>query len=173
MSIKVITFNGNGLGDEVKLHKVVTWCRRFKPNIIMLQETHCTERRQGWYNKAYDGIWYHSIGESNARGVSICVSRELNHLKNNIVIDDNGRYIVLDVTIDNKTYLIGNYYGANIDCPDHLEEYLNLLIPSEGQQIISAGDYNFVLNINMDKKRWQTTNSREIKKITHKLERDK
>ena len=78
-NIKIITFNGNGLGEEVKLNKVLTWCKRFKPNIILLQETHCIEKRKEWYSKAYNGIWYHSIGEGNARGVSICIAKELNH----------------------------------------------------------------------------------------------
>ena len=140
------------MGDEIKLNKVVNWCKRFKPNIICLQETHCTNARKGWYLSAYNSNWYHSIGDSNARGVSISISKDLNYTLVHSEIDENGRYIVLDIAIDNERYLIGNYYGANIDCPDHLQEYLNLLSPTEGQQIISAGDYNFVLNVNMDKR---------------------
>ena len=74
---KVITFNGNGLGDEIKLNKVIHWCKRFKACIILLQETHVCEARTRWYEKIKGGIWYHSIGESNARGVSTFVNNSL------------------------------------------------------------------------------------------------
>ena len=79
IELKMITFNGNGLGDEVKLNKVINWCRRFKPNIICLQETHCTNARKGWYLTAYNSNWYHSIGDSNARGVSVSISKNLDY----------------------------------------------------------------------------------------------
>ena len=67
-------------------------------------------------------------------------------------IDVNGRYIVLDVVVNNQRYMLGNYYGPNIDCPDHLNEFLSLLAPSKGQEIVAAGDFNFVINPSLDKK---------------------
>jgi len=151
-SIKFVTFNGDGLGNELKLNKVVNWCRKYKPDVIFLQETHCIDIREVWYDKCWNDLCFHSIGASNARGASILISKRIDFELIEEILDDNGRYVVLDVVINNKGYLIGNYYGANFDCPEHLEEYLNLLIPNSGQEIISAGDYNFVMNVSLDKR---------------------
>jgi len=151
-SLKFVTFNGDGLGTELKLTKVVNWCKKYKPDIIFLQETHCIDTREIWYKNCWNNLCFHSIGASNARGVSILISKNLDFQLVEEIIDDFGRYVVLDVIINNRGYLIGNYYGANFDCPDHLEEYLNLLIPNTGQEIVSAGDYNFVMNVNLDKR---------------------
>ena len=132
-NLKFVTFNGNGLGDQKKLAKVITWCKRYKPQILFLQETHCIEGRTSWYREAWGCDWYHSMGEGNSRGVSIMIATEVEYTLVEKVIDITVRYVVLDVEIEKRRYLIGNYYGTNIDCPDHVEEYLNLLTPNEGQ----------------------------------------
>jgi len=80
------------------------------------------------------------------------ISKSLDYKVIESVLDDNGRYVIIDIVIEGRKYLLGNYYGPNIDCPEHLEEYLNLLIPSDGQEIISAGDYNLVMDVHMDKR---------------------
>ena len=150
--LKFVTFNGNGLGDQKKLNKVLTWCKKYKPQVVFLQETHCIQSRESWYMERWGGDWYHSMGEGNSRGVSTLISKEIDYTLVEKVIDVTGRYVVLDIKIDGRGYIFGNYYGANIDCPEHLEEYLLLLTPNDGQEIVSAGDYNFVLNVNMDKR---------------------
>jgi len=149
--IKLLTFNGDGLGDKTKLGKTLNWAKRFKPDIILLQETHCCETRLDWYKELWDGECLHSIGSSNCKGASILLSSKLDYNIINSTIDTEGRYVVVDIIIQDKKFIIGVYYGPNIDCPDGLQEYLNFLIPNDNQQVIAGGDYNFVLNVAMDK----------------------
>jgi len=148
--LRFFTFNGNGLGTEMKLQKVLRWCKRFKADVIFLQETHFIDNRKNWYKNILNEDWYHSGDVHNARGASIMISKKLDYQILDSVIDENSRYVVLNVIIENKPYLLGNYYGPNVDCPEHLDEYLNLLIANEGQDIISAGDYNFVMDVYLD-----------------------
>jgi len=131
---------------------VLTWCKRFRPDIIFLQETHCISDRESWYKDIFNNDWFHSGDSHNSRGASIMISKSLDYKVIESVLDDNGRYVIIDIVIEGRKYLLGNYYGPNIDCPEHLEEYLNLLIPSDGQEIISAGDYNLVMDVHMDKR---------------------
>jgi len=151
-SLRFLTFNGNGLGTELKLHKVLRWCKRYKPDVVFLQETHFIDKRKSWYKNIWNEDWYHSGDSHNSRGASIMISKKLDYQVIESVIDENSRYVVLNVIIENKPYLLGNYYGPNIDCVEHLEEYFNLLIADNGQEIISAGDYNFVIDVYLDKK---------------------
>ena len=69
------------------------------------------------------------------------------------------------MVINDKKFLVGNYYGNNVDCPDHLEEYLTLMTPDDGQEIISAGDYNFVMNVMMDKRGGQPRTNEKSRKL--------
>jgi len=149
--IRVITFNANGLGEKSKLGKVINWIKRYKPQIIMLQETHCEGNRSDWYKELWKGECFHSTGSSNSTGASILLSSELDYEIVNKVLHRDGRYVILDMIIDEKKYLLGNYYGPNLDCPDMLKEFLDLLTANNGQEVIAAGDYNFVCNVAMDK----------------------
>jgi len=148
---RIISFNADGLGDKSNLGKVMNWIRRYKPMIIMFQETHCADGRQEWYSELWKGECYHSIGSSNSTGVSILLSAELDYTIVNKTIHTEGRYVVLDIIINENKYLLGNYYGPNIDCPEMLMEFLQYLEPTEGQEIIACGDFNFVWNVSMDK----------------------
>jgi len=149
--IRLITFNGNGLGDKSKLSKVINWINRYKPQIVMLQETHCAGERVNWYTELWKGKCYHSIGSSNCTGASILLSSDLDYTVVKQIIHEDGRYVVLDLILNDKKYLIGNYYGPNFDCPDMLNEFLQILDPIDGQEIIASGDFNFVWNLHMDK----------------------
>ena len=84
--IRCVTFNANGLGDKLKIQKVMTWLKRYNPNIILLQETHCNDVRKGWYKNVWKGECIHSIGSSNSKGCSIFISSELDTKADIIVI---------------------------------------------------------------------------------------
>jgi len=148
-----MTFNGNGLGDEIKLRKVLNWAGRYKPHILLLQETHCAGIRTNWYDKYWGGKCIHSSGGSNKKGVSILLSKNFDYkIVSDPIIDDFGRYIIVDLEIESKRYLVGNYYGVNTDRPEHLEHFLNMMYSTDGQEIIIGGDFNFVWDVHKDKK---------------------
>ena len=153
VGLNILTYNGNGLGDEKKLRKVLRWCKHFKVDVLFLQETHCLISKQHWFKDNWKGDWYHSFGEYNARGTSVCISGTLDYKLHEKHIDDNGRYVVLDIEIAHRRYLLGNYYGPNVDCSEYLEELLTLLTPLAGQEVIAGGDFNLVMNVILDKKK--------------------
>ena len=55
-----------------------------------------------------------------------------------------------------------SFYSPNIDSPEVLEEFLNKDQCSEGEDIITGGDFNFMINPIIDKKAWGkcTTNTK-------------
>ena len=84
--------------------------------IIFLQETHTTKRDETvWTNQFVYGtnsiIFYH--GKSDARGVLIAFREAWKYKIASKHIDNDGRYIILNVLIDNNPIVLVNYYAPN------------------------------------------------------------
>ena len=66
--MKVLSLNVRGLHEGIKRRKVFRFLKRNKPNICMLQETHCTPEVQ----KIWEAEWGNKIvfanGDNKARG---------------------------------------------------------------------------------------------------------
>ena len=63
-SLRVATFNVNGLGNPNKRELVLNWLASKREDIIFLQETHSTtdtDREPSW-NKTWKGISYLIMG---------------------------------------------------------------------------------------------------------------
>ena len=87
--------------------------------IILLQETHSTCRSEEiWINQwgcGKDSIIF-SHRTSNSKGVLIAFRKSLNHRILSAQCDANGRYIILDLEIDNCPFIPVNYYAPNNEC---------------------------------------------------------
>jgi hypothetical protein len=117
----------------------------------MLQETHsCKEHEQIWESEwGYKIIYSH--GSSNSRGVCILFKNNFNLIIHDTITDDEGRYVIADISIDNYRLSLVNIYGPNSDTPDFFTNlYLKLNDISNETQII-GGDFNCVLNPTLDK----------------------
>ena len=94
----------------------------------------------------WNGKAIHSYGESNSRGVSILFQKDLDVelCENEIKIDNEGRYISLNIKIYENMYCITNIYAPN-DKHKRNSFYKNLnkhiIDFSKGINII-AGDWN-------------------------------
>ena len=74
--------------------------------------------------------------------------------------DPQGRWIILNMLLDNKQLWLVNLYGPNNDDPSFFENiYKNLsTLQATLDSIIIVGDFNTVLNTSMDRKGNHTTN---------------
>ena len=69
--------------------------------------------------------------------------------------DKNGRYIVLDVVIDNNPVILVNCYGPNVESDqlkilDELAHILNQLQISENTTFIWGGNFNLFFDVYLD-----------------------
>ena len=69
-----------------------------------------------------------SHGSNHSRGVLVLINEQLQYEINNIVIDDEGRYILLEMTIQESPFLLLNLYA-----PTKLNEQIAFF-----QEILSA-----------------------------------
>ena len=70
-------------------------------------------------------------------------------------MDKNGRYIVLDMLIDNSPVILVNYYAPNIESEqlkvlDELAHIFNQLQTSDNTMFIWGGDFNLFFDVDLD-----------------------
>ena len=121
LNCDLISLNTARLRYIEKLYKVFHYLKQqsSKSATIFMQETHTVKSDEKiWTNQfGYgSGSIIFSHGKSDARGVLIAFREELNYRVLTQHVDNNGRYIVLNVLIDNNpVILLVNYYAPNVE----------------------------------------------------------
>ena len=89
-------------------------------------------------------------GESNARGVAILFKRGFQYQVDKMYMDVNGRFIIMDIKIDEKLITLVNLYAPNNDNPDFFVNIFTKLSEFSCEDLIIGGDFNFVIDIYND-----------------------
>ncbi len=152
-SLKLSTFNCNGLGNEKKRREVFSWLKTCnKASIILLQETHSTKDSEAmWCNEWGHRQLYFSHGTSQSKGVCIIVQNNFPFQLHQTISDTEGRYLLLDVTVYDTRLTIANIYGPNEENEEFYEEVVTKIESIPNDHRICAGDFNFVFDVNLDK----------------------
>ena len=148
--LSVVTMNVNGLKNENKRKEMFVYCKKSKFDIILMQETHCEVETQMIWKNQWGGNIIFSNGTNDERGVAILVN---SHRQVEIISqdrDDNGRLIIVNVKINNKVITIANVYAPNDDQPSFFMSTVEKIMKMESGNIIIAGDFNLVLDKNLD-----------------------
>lgn len=150
--VKVVSLNVNGLSSPIKRGKIMAKFKREKNQVIFLQETHLSTKeheklkRYGYYNTFYSTYHKHN----NRRGVAILITNSTKFELEQEKCDKEGRYIMVKGKLEGQRVTLINVY-APPDSKKALFKTLFDLITVELQGIlICAGDWNIVLNYNLD-----------------------
>lgn len=149
----VLSLNVRGLRNNDKRAQVFSWIRKQHASIIMLQETYLTNDLIEKVNKEWKGKAVHNTGTNHSRGVSILFDPKLNNIELKEFKDDLGRKICVNCKIADKEYSFLNIYTPNV-CGDRiifLNELSRWLTDIGIHDTIIGGDWNTVLNLEMDK----------------------
>ena len=98
------------------------------------------------------GEIYYSHGESNKRGVAILFREGVEIKVNGVERDKQGRYLILNTIIKDLEVTICNIYGPNDDDPKFFESLWDIINNFDTNSIIWGGDFNVVLNLQLDKR---------------------
>ena len=83
-----------------------------------------------------------------------------------VIVDADGRYVVLDIEIGNIRLTLASIYGPNSDDSDFFVDLAALTENIENDNRIIGGDFNVVLNIERDKRGGQAqTHSNSLQVI--------
>jgi exonuclease III len=156
VDIAIYSLNCNGLGDKTKRMAVLNKLKRKGKGIFMLQETHSTIATQAeWFSSWDSKNIFFSHGTSNKKGVITIISKEYDIKILNEYKDTEGRYIILDIEMDNIKYTIGNLYAPTRNFEKEqintFKDFISDIRKCEQENVILGGDFNLYLNPRVDK----------------------
>ena len=93
---------------------------------------------------------FFSHGTSNSAGVCIMFGKEVDFQVHNSNINDEGRFIILDLTLYNQRITFVCLYGHNKEKHSLFSKILQIIVSFENTSIIMCGDLNVAQDINLD-----------------------
>lgn len=124
---------------------------KLQADICLLQETHlaksdCNRIKSPQYNQVFS-----ANANTKQRGVCILIHKKISFIHNTTIADTEGRYIIINISIDNNPITIGNIYGPNSDDPTFFQSFFSAISDLTDCPVIIAGDFNTVLDPSIDR----------------------
>ena len=163
MSFKICSLNVRGLGNKQKREKVFEWLRSQNYSICFLQETHADSAQTTILKQEWGSDIYVSGNSTNSEGVSILLGSRLNYNFVSYTEIVTGRLQALHLNIENKDIVFINIYGPNKDDPLILEHLNDFLLRNDEYSFVLGGDFNTILNFDLDKKNGRENNHNKYK----------
>ena len=113
-AIKLASFNVNGLNGKVKRNAVFSKLKKMN-SIIFMQETHSAQNAEAVWKSEWGNDIFFSHGSTSSRGVAILFPSKLEYKIQNTIRDDEGRFLLLTVTINCKDFVLVNVYAPTRD----------------------------------------------------------
>ena len=163
MAINIISLNVRGLRDAKKRRTVFDFYRN-RCNILCLQETHSTLADENIWEAEWGGRIFYSHGTNNARGVAILVPKSPKFKCENVHGDIAGRMLSIQVLCNETSMNLTNIYAPNNDCPTFFDKVFEDAVLNS-DKVIVIGDYNTVMDVDLDRKKSSHINEKATKKI--------
>ena len=96
-----------------------------------------------------------SHGKSDSRGVLIAFREGLDYKIDSVFRDNDRRYLIIQVKIQDKPFILVNYYapneeGTQIPVLSKINEIIQNLKTEEDTTIIWGGDFNIFFDVQLD-----------------------
>jgi len=141
------SLNARGLNQSRKRQQLFRWLHNYKFDVIFLQETYSTQNVEAIWKSEWGGNIIYSHGTNNSKGVAILFNPKLDVRIGSSEADKIGRYLLLEASIFESTFLFYNIYSPN----DNNSEitFFSKLSDSPRRhadmQIVLGGDFNCAL----------------------------
>ena len=162
--LRMITCNVRGLADKSKRGQIFNYLRDKEIDVAFLQEVHSQKTKSKQWRNEYGFNIIFAHGTGSARGVAIAFGRGLDYECESIIRDEEGRYIICRIKIDNMKLLLCNCYAPNEASHSFFEQLLEKLrLNSEKiDHVIWGGDLNVHLTQHDTKDKFISTASTEL-----------
>ena len=157
-SVTIGSLNCRGLVDEKKRRDFFVRCRD-KYDITFLTDTHCSKEKECQWQHEWGYKVHFSSHSSNSRGVAILLKNTFSYEIHKEIKDDNGNFIILDITIQDYRMTLVALYGPNSDCPGFFSDLELKIQDINNSSIIMGGDWNVVQDFNLDTCNYKSKNN--------------
>ena len=150
-----MSLNVRGIRSSAKRKALFLWLKKQNADIIFLQETYSTEEIEAIWKTQFKGKMIYSHGTNHSCGVMILIKDDLEFNLKSSVLDAEGRYILMDATVQGSDFLFVNIYAPNkvqdqCDFFSALDTLIEKFLDSAEKKIILGGDFNVTLDPDLD-----------------------
>ena len=163
-TVKFVTWNIRGIGSQTKKIKVLNHLDSLHADISLLQETHLSKLNSNKLKTSQFTHLFTAHYNSKQRGVCILINKRISFIHNTTIADPEGRFIIINISINNNPVTIGNVYGPNIDDPSFFYNFFSSISNISNCPVIIGGDFNTIIDSSLDrssnlnnKRNWQST----------------
>ena len=171
--VKLVSLNVRGLRGA-KRHTIFQWLSQNNFDIVLLQETYCTQSFIKTFDKNWHGKVFHSVSDSeHSKGVCIMFKKDLNF---KLISQHNcyqGRLLVLNIELNGVGYSIANIYAPNnvqerIAFYTHVRAQIDVNVLYNN--LLLGGDFNSVTASYDRKTKKLDGTSNHLKNLMHDLQ---
>ena len=167
--VNIVSLNVRGLANERKRRSIFKACRD-RAQIILLQETHSSLNDEPIWKNEWGGKIIFSHAKTNSRGTCIMFRKDLNYKVVKETIDDDGRFIIVEINIDEVNLVICNIYAPNSDTPAFFHKIANSLMSYNENKIV-IGDFNLTMDVDLDRMNTYCNNNKSMHVVEQIIQR--
>ena len=150
------SLNVRGLNNPKKRKSVFNWATKNAFDVIFFQETYSDYECENEWRQEWGGSIIFAHGTKHSRGTMILLKPGFECKIMSEKCDNNGRYIIATMEIDNYMFTFMNVYAPNKPSEksiffDELKNVISELGVTVENQIIAGGDFNSIFNESLDK----------------------
>ena len=111
--LSILTLNARGLRDSNKRSNLFYWLKLKQADITFLQETYWTNDLTNKIKQEWAGELFLSPGTQHSKDTAILFKTNTSIKLLNKHISEDGRIILINVQIEDKTFTLVNIYAPN------------------------------------------------------------
>jgi len=157
VDFNLISLNVRGIRDSKKCTKIFHWLKSHggKKGIYFIQETYSSLDVENQWKSRFKGKIVFSHGSRHSRGVAILLESKLECNIIEKIIDNEGRFIILKISIQGQEFILINTYFPNVekeqlDLFEEIVKKLEGLEIDENTLIVWGGDFNFINDLKLE-----------------------
>ena len=167
--IKICSMNCQGLSDSRKRRDILNYLRQSKYSILCLQDTHFTKETERLIESEWGYKVYFNSLNSRSRGVAIFFLNNFEFKITNSYHDASGNVLILQIELEKLNFLLVNIYGPNKDEPLFYQTLVTNILRFNNANILIVGDWNLILNPEIDCKNYKNINNPRARQQVLKL----
>lgn len=137
--------------NAIKIGKVLTQLQHLKGDVMFLQETHLRTSDTTRIKRAWMSHLFHSKFTEKARGAAIIIHKRIMFEPTNVILDTEGRYVMVSGTLQNVSVVLISVYAPTWDDDEFFIRLFAKIPNADSHRIIMGGDFNLVQDATLDK----------------------
>uniref|UniRef100_A0A803JWG6 exodeoxyribonuclease III n=1 Tax=Xenopus tropicalis TaxID=8364 RepID=A0A803JWG6_XENTR len=144
--VKLLSLNVKGSNSPIKRKLILTELKKQHADIALLQETHHANDEVWRLRDRNYPYYFYASNRKKKAGVAILFNKTSTFQLRRKEVDPNGRYIILEGTLEGVQIVIANLYAPNVRQIHFLQKVLNKVASYQNQKVILGGDFNMALS---------------------------